>query len=158
MAATRQDQALLRRLSTISHLVTVLSGKGGVGKSSVSVQLALALLAADPSLRIGLLDVDLTGPSLPRMLGMEGRDVHASDDGWVPVYLDARSALDRAGKAGLAGTQGGEIGAAGAGAGGAREAGAAAAASSSRPDEVSASSSLFALLAAPPRARASIQS
>ncbi|GAA6056902.1 hypothetical protein JCM3770_001317 [Rhodotorula araucariae] len=92
--ASPQDQTLLRRLSSIAHLVLVLSGKGGVGKSSVSVQLALSLLASDPSLRIGLLDVDLTGPSLPRMLGMEGRDVHASDDGWVPVYLDARAALD----------------------------------------------------------------
>ncbi|GAA5849582.1 hypothetical protein JCM9279_007278 [Rhodotorula babjevae] len=137
--ATTQDQALLRRLSTISHLVTVLSGKGGVGKSSVSVQLALALLAADPSLRIGLLDVDLTGPSLPRMLGIEGRDVHASDDGWVPVYLDARSVLDRAAHQGLAGVQGGENGAAGASATGPRAAGPGAAAPFSRADELSSS-------------------
>ncbi|GAA5903923.1 hypothetical protein JCM8208_001728 [Rhodotorula glutinis] len=134
--ATRQDQALLRRLSTISHLVTVLSGKGGVGKSSVSVQLALALLASDPTLRIGLLDVDLTGPSLPRMLGMEGRDVHASDDGWVPVYLDARSALDTAAARGLTGAQGAQDGAAGAGTNGGREAGDNPAASSSQPDEL----------------------
>ncbi|GAA6043508.1 hypothetical protein JCM8097_002248 [Rhodosporidiobolus ruineniae] len=93
MATAREtpDARLLRRLSSISHVLLVLSGKGGVGKSSVSVQLALSLLAADPSLRIGLLDVDLTGPSLPRMLGMEGRDVLASEDGWVPVYLDAAS-------------------------------------------------------------------
>ncbi|GAA5877947.1 hypothetical protein JCM3774_004763 [Rhodotorula dairenensis] len=86
------DAALVRRLSHIQHVLLVLSGKGGVGKSSISVQLALALLAHDPSLRVGLLDVDLTGPSLPRMLGMEGRDVLASDDGWVPVYLDASKA------------------------------------------------------------------
>ncbi|GAA5826841.1 hypothetical protein JCM11251_002914 [Rhodosporidiobolus azoricus] len=84
------EARLLRNLSQISHVLLVLSGKGGVGKSSVSVQLALSLLAADPSLRIGLLDVDLTGPSLPRMLGMEGREVLASREGWVPVYLDAR--------------------------------------------------------------------
>ncbi|GAA6064217.1 hypothetical protein JCM10212_003826 [Sporobolomyces blumeae] len=84
------DDVLLRRLSTIDHLVLVLSGKGGVGKSSVSVQLALSLLASDPTLNIGLLDVDLTGPSLPRMLGLEGREVLSSQDGWVPVYLDAR--------------------------------------------------------------------
>ncbi|KWU42282.1 P-loop containing nucleoside triphosphate hydrolase protein [Rhodotorula sp. JG-1b] len=86
------DAALVRRLSHIQHVLLVLSGKGGVGKSSISVQLALALLAHDPTLRVGLLDVDLTGPSLPRMLGMEGRDVLASDDGWVPVYLDASKA------------------------------------------------------------------
>ncbi|PRQ72339.1 P-loop containing nucleoside triphosphate hydrolase protein [Rhodotorula toruloides] len=83
--STPQEARLVRRLSHISHILLVLSGKGGVGKSSVSVQLALSLLASDPSLRIGLLDVDLTGPSLPRMLGMEGRDVLASEDGWVPV-------------------------------------------------------------------------
>ncbi|GAA6004402.1 uncharacterized protein JCM10292_007049 [Rhodotorula paludigena] len=100
--ATQQDANLVRRLQNIAHLVLVLSGKGGVGKSSVSVQLALSLLASDPTLRIGLLDVDLTGPSLPRMLGMEGRDVHASTDGWVPVYLDARTALARADERGLA--------------------------------------------------------
>ncbi|ORY73075.1 P-loop containing nucleoside triphosphate hydrolase protein [Leucosporidium creatinivorum] len=84
------DARLQRRLSQISHILLVLSGKGGVGKSSISVQLALSLLSANPTARIGLLDVDLTGPSLPRMLGLEGRDVHQSDDGWVPVYLDAR--------------------------------------------------------------------
>ncbi|GAA5973074.1 hypothetical protein JCM11641_000400 [Rhodosporidiobolus odoratus] len=94
--ATPQDAALLRRLSQINHILLVLSGKGGVGKSSVSVQLALSLLADDPTLRIGLLDVDLTGPSLPRMLGIEGRDVLASRDGWVPVYLDADSVAQAA--------------------------------------------------------------
>ncbi|GAA5887243.1 hypothetical protein JCM5296_004574 [Sporobolomyces johnsonii] len=94
--AAQADANLLRRLSSISHILLVLSGKGGVGKSSVSVQLALSLLASDPSLRIGLLDVDLTGPSLPRMLGLEGKDVHSSHDGWVPVYLDARMVAQRA--------------------------------------------------------------
>lgn len=88
--AEAQDAKLLRRLSTIQHVLLVLSGKGGVGKSSVSVQLALSLLALHPGARIGILDVDLTGPSLPRMLGMENGDVHMSNDGWVPVYLDAR--------------------------------------------------------------------
>lgn len=83
------EARLLRRLSQISHILLVLSGKGGVGKSSLSVQLALSLLARSPNSRIGILDIDLTGPSLPRMLGLEGRDVHQSEDGWVPVYLDA---------------------------------------------------------------------
>ncbi|KAL8287067.1 hypothetical protein RQP46_004073 [Phenoliferia psychrophenolica] len=84
------EERLLVRLRKIRHILLVLSGKGGVGKSSVSVQLALSLLANDPTARVGLLDVDLTGPSLPRMLGLEGKDVHMSEDGWVPVYLDAR--------------------------------------------------------------------
>ncbi|BGP35019.1 cytosolic Fe-S cluster assembly factor cfd1 [Rhodotorula toruloides] len=99
--STPQEARLVRRLSHISHILLVLSGKGGVGKSSVSVQLALSLLASDPSLRIGLLDVDLTGPSLPRMLGMEGRDVLASEDGWVPVYVDARTAVQKAREQGI---------------------------------------------------------
>ncbi|KAM0791003.1 hypothetical protein ACM66B_004303 [Microbotryomycetes sp. NB124-2] len=87
---SNNEARLVRRLSRIKHILLVLSGKGGVGKSSVSVQMALSLLAQNPHARIGLLDVDLTGPSLPRMLGLEGKDVHASEDGWVPVYLDAR--------------------------------------------------------------------
>lgn len=88
--ADAQDALLLQRLSHISHLLLVLSGKGGVGKSSVSVQFALSLLALNPNARIGLLDVDLTGPSLPRMLGMEGGDVLMSREGWVPVYLNGK--------------------------------------------------------------------
>lgn len=84
-----QDAKLTSRLESISHILLVLSGKGGVGKSSVSVQLAVAMLLADPTLKIGLLDIDLTGPSLPRMLGLEGRDVHMSRDGWIPVYLNS---------------------------------------------------------------------
>ncbi|GAA6009119.1 hypothetical protein JCM11491_005756 [Sporobolomyces phaffii] len=87
------DDKLVERLEAISHILLVLSGKGGVGKSSVSVQLALALRASDPNLRIGILDVDLTGPSLPRMLGLQDRDVLASRDGWVPVHLESDPAL-----------------------------------------------------------------
>ncbi|KAK4698734.1 ATP-binding protein involved in chromosome partitioning, partial [Phenoliferia sp. Uapishka_3] len=91
MEQTPESEArLLTRLQKINHVLLVLSGKGGVGKSSVSVQLALSILANNPTARVGLLDVDLTGPSLPRMLGLEGKDVHMSEDGWVPVYLDAR--------------------------------------------------------------------
>ena len=89
--STVDPNKLSRRLSRVKHIVLVLSGKGGVGKSSVSVQLALSLLAASSSsstpARIGLLDIDLTGPSIPRMLGLDGESVHQSDDGWVPVYL-----------------------------------------------------------------------
>lgn len=95
--ASQSEERLIQRLSCIQHIVLVLSGKGGVGKSSVSVQLALSLLANNPSARVGLLDIDLTGPSLPRMLGLQGQDVHASDDGWVPVYLDARGPSGKGG-------------------------------------------------------------
>ena len=60
------DQA---RLASIRHVVAVGAGKGGVGKSTVAVNLACAL--ADDGLRVGLLDADIYGPSLPILLGLE---------------------------------------------------------------------------------------
>jgi len=81
-----------RRLSKIKHIIIVCSGKGGVGKSSVSTQLALSLHASSPTARVGILDVDLTGPSIPRMIGLDGHPVHQSSDGWVPVYADGSEA------------------------------------------------------------------
>ncbi|KAI9512566.1 P-loop containing nucleoside triphosphate hydrolase protein [Russula earlei] len=91
MAAV-QDTPVSRRLSSIKHIIIVCSGKGGVGKSSVAAQLALKLYASTPNVRVGILDVDLTGPSIPRMLGVDGSSVHQSSDGWVPVYADASEA------------------------------------------------------------------
>ncbi|KAL2916354.1 cytosolic Fe-S cluster assembly factor cfd1 [Polyrhizophydium stewartii] len=73
-------------LDGVRRIVLVLSGKGGVGKSTVSAELALALAAA--GCRVGLLDIDLTGPSQPQMLGVAGKQVHQSSAGWVPVYTD----------------------------------------------------------------------
>lgn len=55
----------------VSHVVLVMSGKGGVGKSTVSANLALAL--ARQGLRVGLLDADIYGPSIPTMLGITGQ-------------------------------------------------------------------------------------
>lgn len=59
------------RLSSIRHKIFVMSGKGGVGKSAVTAQLALAL--ARRGKKIGILDADLNGPCIPQMLGLEGR-------------------------------------------------------------------------------------
>ncbi|KAJ3347674.1 cytosolic Fe-S cluster assembly factor cfd1 [Entophlyctis luteolus] len=75
------------------HVVLVLSGKGGVGKSTVSASLALALALASSGgdgsrrLRVGILDIDLTGPSVPRMLGLADARVHQGSRGWVPVHV-----------------------------------------------------------------------
>ncbi|KAK9248168.1 P-loop containing nucleoside triphosphate hydrolase protein [Lipomyces tetrasporus] len=78
-------------LSKIRHIVLVLSGKGGVGKSSITTQLALSLVQQGHS--VGVLDIDLTGPSLPRMFGLESKKIHQSSKGWVPVYTDASKRL-----------------------------------------------------------------
>jgi Mrp family chromosome partitioning ATPase len=90
--ASTLDTPISRRLASVKQIIIVLSGKGGVGKSSVSTQLALNLYASSPTARVGILDVDLTGPSIPRMLGTDGQAVHQSSDGWVPVYADGSEA------------------------------------------------------------------
>jgi Mrp family chromosome partitioning ATPase len=87
------DSPIAQRLKDVKHVIIVLSGKGGVGKSSVTTQVALSLYASAPGTRVGVLDVDLTGPSIPRMLGVDdGRGVVQSADGWVPVFADGSTA------------------------------------------------------------------
>ncbi|XP_057367297.1 cytosolic Fe-S cluster assembly factor NUBP2 homolog [Daphnia carinata] len=71
-------------LPNVKRIFLVLSGKGGVGKSTVSTQLALTL--QNSGFKVGLLDIDLCGPSIPRMLGLENSSVHQCAQGWVPVY------------------------------------------------------------------------
>ena len=73
--------AICERLKDVKHKVLVLSGKGGVGKSTMTAQLAFAL--AGQGLRVGLLDVDICGPSIPQMLGLRGQSVHQSGVGLV---------------------------------------------------------------------------
>ena len=60
-------------MAGIKHKLVVMSGKGGVGKSMTTVNLALAF--ARQGAQVGLLDVDLNGPCVPRMLGLHGRVV-----------------------------------------------------------------------------------
>ena len=79
-------------LSTIPYIIPILSGKGGVGKSSVTVQLALALTLHGHS--VGVLDVDLTGPSIPRLFGIEGSKVRQAPGGWLPVEVYKRQKPD----------------------------------------------------------------
>ncbi len=67
------------RIKDIKHIILVLSGKGGVGKSTVATQLALTLVHGGK--KVGLLDVDLCGPSIPRLVGLEGREVKKSSEG-----------------------------------------------------------------------------
>ncbi|MEM7763721.1 MAG: iron-sulfur cluster carrier protein ApbC [Pseudomonadota bacterium] len=75
-----------RPLSGIKNLVAVASGKGGVGKSTTAVNLALAL--QQEGARVGLLDADIYGPSIPRMLGLTGQQP-ATADGKTMQPLEA---------------------------------------------------------------------
>jgi len=70
-------------ITGIKRKYLVLSGKGGVGKSSVAVNLAVWL--AGQGKQIGLLDVDIHGPSVPKLLGLEDAQLHAVDEKIEPV-------------------------------------------------------------------------
>jgi len=75
-----QNQLIKDSLSVIKHKFLVMSGKGGVGKTSVAANLAMAL--SRKGARVGLMDVDLHGPDIPRMLGLKGV-LEASVDGRI---------------------------------------------------------------------------
>ena len=86
---------IAERLSGVKHKIIVLSGKGGVGKSTVTSLLARSLAAKN--FNVGVLDLDLCGPSLPRVFGVEGEQIHQSGSGWSPVYVDDNLSLVSAG-------------------------------------------------------------
>jgi len=81
-----QRQALWSRMCQIKHKVMVLSGKGGVGKSTVAVNLAAALAMAGK--KVGLLDIDIHGPSIPKLLHVENAQITGGDDGMCPVKVE----------------------------------------------------------------------
>jgi ATP-binding protein involved in chromosome partitioning len=80
-----ERRKLQSRLCLIRHKVIVLSGKGGVGKSTVAVNLAAALTLSGK--RVGLLDVDIHGPSIPTMLGLERETIQGCGEGLFPIDL-----------------------------------------------------------------------
>lgn len=78
-------QKMENRLSRIRQKIVVLSGKGGVGKSTVAVNLAMSLLLE--GCRVGLLDIDIHGPSIPTMLGLTGETIQNDENGLIPVTI-----------------------------------------------------------------------
>lgn len=77
---------ITERLSNIKHKILVLSGKGGVGKSTFTAMLCWAL-SADENIQVGAMDLDICGPSLPHMLGCMNEIVHETRNCWTPVYV-----------------------------------------------------------------------
>ena len=80
-----QEKRLKENLSKIENKVIVISGKGGVGKTTVAVNLAYGL--AIKGYKVGILDVDIHGPNVAKMLGIEGKRLLASDSGIEPVMI-----------------------------------------------------------------------
>lgn len=76
------------RLKTVKNKLLILSGKGGVGKSTVTMLLTRFLAKKFPEKNFGVLDLDICGPSQPRILGVENEQVHMSGSGWSPVSVD----------------------------------------------------------------------
>lgn len=72
-------------MSKIKHKIVVLSGKGGVGKSTVTANLAMALARKERAGRVGILDADITGPSIPKMLGVRGQRLGVALPGLFPA-------------------------------------------------------------------------
>ncbi len=96
MAAQSQgpsiDEQVKEKLVNVKNIILVLSGKGGVGKSTVASQIALGL-SKNENLQIGLLDLDICGPSIPRMMGIETEEIKDSPQGMLPVYKEQNLAI-----------------------------------------------------------------
>ena len=83
-----QDKAVSDRMSKIKHKIMVISGKGGVGKTTVAVNLAFTLAAK--GLEVGLMDADIHGPNVPKMLGLDKMHPDVGDGSILPVMVPPR--------------------------------------------------------------------
>ena len=74
-----QDERLADRMKLVKHKIVVMSGKGGVGKSTVAVNIARAL--AEKGYKVGIMDTDIHGPNVAKMLGLDDEQLFQNDDG-----------------------------------------------------------------------------
>src|SRR5574344_1604127 len=83
MDVSNQDEQLKEQLKKIKNTIVVLAGKGGVGKSTVAVNTAMNLSLK--GFKVGLLDVDVHGPSIPTLLGLEGKKLESNGQLLLPI-------------------------------------------------------------------------
>lgn len=80
-----KDRLLRTRMDKVNHKIAVISGKGGVGKSLVTVNLAVALAMRGRIGKVGVLDADIHGPCVPKMLGLKGTQLQSGPPGIFPA-------------------------------------------------------------------------
>ncbi len=79
-----QNKRLQERMSEIKYKILVMSGKGGVGKTTVSVNLAMSL--ANKGYKVGILDTDIHGPNVAKMLGVQGEKMYSHDENTIEPF------------------------------------------------------------------------
>ncbi|MDD3408575.1 MAG: P-loop NTPase, partial [Methanobacteriaceae archaeon] len=82
-----QEKNLLENLNHIKYKIVVMSGKGGVGKSTVSANIAEAF--QKQGFKTGLLDVDIHGPNIPKIFGTENENIQVEDKKLLPVKSES---------------------------------------------------------------------
>ena len=82
---SEDDMNVSSNLGKIKHIIIVMSGKGGVGKSTVSSNLAMTL--SMKGYQTGIMDVDITGPNIPKMFGIEDEQLDVVDEKLMPVLV-----------------------------------------------------------------------
>lgn len=80
-----EEQKRKARMRKIKHKIAVISGKGGVGKSTITVNLAMAFAIHGYANRIGILDADITGPCVPKIIGLHGQRIQGGPPGIFPA-------------------------------------------------------------------------
>jgi ATP-binding protein involved in chromosome partitioning len=78
-----QEQKLKLKLNKIKHKIAIISGKGGVGKSTITANLAIAFAMQEHKNKVGVLDADIHGPCIPKMLGLKGKTLRGGPSGML---------------------------------------------------------------------------